>query len=226
MKTAFMMAVLLAALSPATARAQIKRFWLAPVGGFHTYRLGDVNNEIETINAGIAPLHMDDIKSGFGYGVAAGVDLNPAVTLEIAYDRLLGSSKVGDATGSLEYNLPANEFTARGTFRQATEATFAVGFGVAAGLVKTAGEVTLGGAPGTGSLSAHLSGSGPAVEGFASGDWRVSPRFAITPHIGFRYAKISETKVEGQVIHNPDGSNYNLDYSGLATGVRLKLYLN
>src|SRR5262245_28781949 len=225
MKTACVMAVLLALLSPATARAQIKRFWLAPAGGFHTYRLGDVNSEIDQINVAVAPLHMDNIKSGFSYGAAAGVDLNPAATLEIAYDRLLGSAKVGDATGSLEYNLPANEFTLRGTFRQATEATFALGFGVAAGLVQSAGEVTLS-ATGSGSVTGHLKGSGPALEAFASGDWHVSPIFAITPHIGFRYAKISETKVEDQVIYNPDGSKYTLDYSGLTTGVQLKLYLN
>jgi len=225
MKTAWMMAVLLAALSPVTAGAGIQRFWLAPSGGFHTYRLGDVNSEIDQINVAVSPLQMDHIKSGFSYGAAVGVDLNPAATLEIAYDRLLGSSKVGDATGSLEYRLPANAFTLRGTFRQAREAAFVIGFGAAAGLVKSAGEVILS-ASGAGSVTGHLSGNGPDLEGFVSGDWRVSPRFAITPHLGFRYAKISETKVEDQVILNPDGSKYTLDYSGVTTGVRLKLYLN
>ena len=225
MKPAFMMAVVLVALSPVTALAGNARPWLGVAGGFHTFRMGDVNSEIDQINGAIAPLHMDGISSGFGLGAAIGVDLNPEATLEVAYERLLASSKVGDATGSLDYKLPANEFTFRATFRQATEASFAVGFGAAAGLVSSAGEVILL-VSGAGSASGHISGSGPALEGFVSGDWRVAPRFVVTPHLGFRYAKISETKVEGQVIYNPNGSKYSLDYSGLTTGVALKLFLN
>ena len=224
MKPAFVVAVVLLVLSPATALGGDARPFLAAAGGFHTYRMGDVNSEIDQVNVGIAPLQMDNIKSGFGFGAAIGVDLKPEVTLEIDYQRLLASSKVGDPTGSLEYSLPANEFTFRATFRQATEARFALGFGAAAGLVKSAGELILS-ATGVGSVSAHFSGSGPALEGFVSGDWRVAPRFAVTPHLGFRYAKISETKVEGQVIYNPDGSKYSLDYSGLTTAVELKLFL-
>jgi hypothetical protein len=223
MKPASVMAVVLLTLSPAAALAGNARPWLAVAGGFHTFRMGDVNSDIEQVNTAISPLHMDDVNSGFGFGAAVGADLNPEATLEVGYERLQGSSKVGDATGSLEYSLPANEFTFRATFRQATEARFALGFGAAAGLVTSAGEVILS-ATGAGSVSAHLSGSGPALEAFVSGDWRVSPRFAVTPHLGFRYAKISETKAEGQVLYNPDGSKYSLDYSGLTTGVELKLF--
>jgi hypothetical protein len=224
MKPTLVWAVLLLALSPAIVLAGNARPWLAAAGGLHTFRMGDVNSEIDQVNVAIAPLHMDNVKSGFGFGAAIGVDLNPEATLEIAYERLLASSKVGDANGSLEYSLPANQFTFRATFRQATDARFALGFGAAAGFVSSAGEVILL-VSAAGSGSAHLSGSGPALEGFVSGDWRVAPRFAITPHIGFRYAKISETKAGGQVIYNLDGSKYSLDYSGLTTGVELKLFL-
>jgi hypothetical protein len=226
MKPALVMAVVLFALSPAIVLAEGARPWLGASGALQTLRMGDVNSEIDQVNSGIAPLHMDHVSSGFSFGAAIGVDLNPKATLEIGYERLHTSSKVGNSNGSLDLSLPAKQFTFRATFRQATEARFALGFGAAAGFVSSAGEViAMRSATGVGSNSAHLSGTGPALEGFVSGDWRVAPRFAVTPRIGFRYAKISETQADGQVVYNLDGSKYSLDYSGLTTGVALKLFL-
>ena len=72
--------------------------------------------------------------------------------------------------------------------------------------------------------SEDFSGTGPDLEAFAQGEFHQGERIAIVPRIGFRYAKISESKLAGQVLYNADGSKYAIDYTRLATAITLRLY--
>jgi hypothetical protein len=223
MKRILVTTLLIAALAPTAARAGDSRPWISLGGGFHTFAMGDVNDDIANLNASIAPLKMDEISNGFGFDASLGMDLSPSTSLAVGYERFGSSSKVGDATGALEFNLPVNAFTARFVFRPSPGGDFTLGLGAAAGLITSGGNValTVSGFP---AASEDFSGTGPDLEAFAQGEFHQGQRIAIVPRIGFRYAKISETKLAGQVLYNADGSKYALDYTGLATGITLKLY--
>lgn len=218
-------AVALVSLLPVGAHAEGSRPWLSFGGGFHSFSMGDVNHDISSINEVIAPLRMDELNSGFGFGGAFGLDVSPTVSLALEYERLNTSSEVGDATGSLRYDLPANVVKAQATFHSASKEPFILGFQAGLGMVSSAGGITLT-ATGAGSITGDISGKGPDLEGGISGQWRAASRLAIVPVVGVRYAKISSTKVEGQLIYNADGSKYSLNYSGLMMRVMVRLYLN
>jgi hypothetical protein len=78
---------------------------------------------------------------------------------------------------------------------------------------------------GVGSATGDITGSGPLVEGYLGGDWWASPQFAITGSAGYRYAKISEIKVDGNIVYLTTGEKEAMDYSGVfvRAGVRLAL---
>jgi hypothetical protein len=195
--------------------------WFAVGGGFDTHSMSDVNADIDNLNAAIFPLRMDNVTSGFAFGAALGVDITSQVSLSAHYDRLLASTDVGDATGSIKYDFPANVFGARVQYLRPYGGRSSFGIGGGLGLVSAAGKVSLI-VSGVGSVTGDVSGNGPVAEGFFCGDLRASDGFAIAPLLGYRYAKISETKVRGQIIYNADGSKYALDYSGLLARVMLK----
>jgi hypothetical protein len=209
---------------PAVAGAEGLRPWLGLGGSFNSFSMGDVNDDIAAINASIAPLAMDEMKTGFGFGGAFGLDLAHA-SLTIAYERLLSSSEIGDASGSLKYDFPANVIDAQVTYLAASERPFSFGAGGSVGRVSSAGSVRLA-LTGSGSVSGDLSGSGPVAEAFGAARLRGAGRVSVVSALGYRYAKIRQTKVNGSVITNPDGSNYSLDYSGLIARVMLKIALH
>jgi hypothetical protein len=223
MKRTLVITALIVTLAPAVARAAESRPWLSFGGGFHTFAMGDVNDEIANLNAAIAPLRMDEISNGFGFDVALGMDLSPAASIAVGYERFGSSSNIGDPTGSIEYSLPVNAFTARFAYRLSPGEEFTLGFGAAAGIISSSGKVAVA-VTGIGSASEDFSGTGPDLQAFVNGEFRQGERFAIVPHVGFRYAKISETKLADQVLYNPDGSKYALDYTGLTSGIALKLF--
>ena len=212
-------------IGPVTASAQGPRPWLMLGGSVNSFSMGDVNDEIAAINAAITPLRMDEMKTGFGFGGGFGLDLTQTVSLAIAYERLTVSSEVGDASGSLKYDFPANVFAAQVTYFAPSERPFLLGAGASVGRISSAGKVALS-ISGSGAISGDVSGSGPVAEGFAAGSLRAGEKVAIVSNLGYRYAKIAETKVDGTVVYNADGSKYSLDYSGLMARVMLKFALH
>jgi hypothetical protein len=221
MSSAVVLALL---LSPATASSDA-RPWLGLEGSWATYSMSDVNAEIRSINSMIAPTTMNEIKNGFGFGATGGVDLSNGATFGLGYDRLSANSSASDPSGSITYDLPANAFRAFGDYRFPSKSQFSPVVGAAAGLVSESGSVSLSVA-GVGSASGEAKGTGPVLEAFAGGDWSASPRFAVVGSLGYRYAKIGEVKGQAnQVIYNPDGSKYTIDFSGflLRLGIRVGL---
>jgi len=225
MKTMLCVAMLGLLAVPAGARAENLRPWIGLGASFSTFSMDDVNRDIATINASIAPLRMDEMNSGFGFGAAFGLDLTHVASVALAYERVLSSSDVADLSGSLEYHFPANVIEAQVIYLTASEHPFSFGGGGGVGRVSSDGSVTLS-ISGSGSVSGNLSGSGPVAEAFGAARLRGAGRVAVVSALGYRYARIRLTKVNGQVITNPDGTNYSLDYSGLIARLMLKVELH
>lgn len=211
---------------PTAASAASSRPWLAMTGAWGTYSMSDVNSEIRVVNAALAGsgLEMDEINGGFGFGFALGVDLSSRVSLGLGYERLTASSEVGDLSGSLTYNLPANVVRATVGYRFPTERNGGATVGFGLGLIKEAGSVEfVETGVGVGSLDVH--GSGPVLETFVGGEWWAAPQFALVGSGGYRYAKVREVQAEGMTAYNPDGSKYTVDYSGAVVRLGFKVAL-
>jgi hypothetical protein len=186
--------------------------------------MGDVNDEIRNVNAALAGsgLTMDEINNGFGFGITLGGDFNNPVTIGLGYDRLFGGSEVGDQSGSIKFDLPANAFRAFGEYRLPSSGQFRPWVGIAEGLVSASGSIELA-VTGVGTDAGDVSGVGPLTEAYVGGDVWAAPTFAMAASLGYRYAKIGEVKVRDQTVFNADGSKYTLDYSGLLLRVGFKI---
>jgi hypothetical protein len=198
---------------PSFARAEKGVLWAAGSIGFHTYAMGDVNDDIHSINAFIAPLNMEDIKSGLGLGGAVGMDY-PRFSVAVSYERLKGKSDVSDVSGNVEYRVPANLFLAEGVYRLPTNGSFGLGLGAGIGIVSATGELDIT-VPSIADETLKLDGSSAAFALFATGTADVYKHVAVVPSIGYRYAKVA-TK---------DDSSFHLDYSGLMTKVMVRFTL-
>ena len=90
------------------------------------------------------------------------------------------------------------------------------------GLISSSGELILT-LTGVGSESGDFEGSAPAFFGIGFVDIVLNRVLVLTPFAGYRYAKIKDVTINGIPIYAFDGSPYEVDYSGLAAGLKLKL---
>jgi hypothetical protein len=208
---------------PAVTSAGTIRPWLAGHGSIATYSMSDVNSDIGDINAAIVGtgLTMNEIHSGFGLGAMLGLDLSDRFSAGLGYDHLSASSEVGDATGSLTYDFPANAFRVFGQYSFTGVSASGGYLGASAGLIEEAGSVTAA-STGAGSLKGNIEGTGGLLELFVGGDWWAAPQLAIYGSGGYRHAKIGEAKINGSILYLPNGQKEGIDYSGLLLRVGLK----
>lgn len=219
MKRLFAMCGLLVifAIAPQTHAA-----WLSAFGGYNTYSMSDVNDELNALNDLIYPLTIDEINGGPSYGVGFGIPVSPQLDLVAYYERLSASSDVGDATGSIEYDFAANTYKAGLVYNFPSTSSFRVGLGGLIGIVSSAGELSIT-ETGEGSVSGGVSGSDLLVEGVLNADYWASPRVAVFGAAGLRYAKIGEIEVRGNPIYAENGDRYTVDYTGLSLRVGIKI---
>lgn len=209
--------LILAALlltAPTLASAGV-RPWLSGHLGGSTYSMEDVNDDIGEINSSLAGsgLSMDEITKGFNFGAAFGLDVPGGFAVGVAFDRLTGSSEVGDWSGSIEYDLPANLLRGFGRYSFQSAGKAKAFLEASLGRVMSASSVSLS-ITDVGSESVDLEGSGMAFEGAAGVSIWTTPQFAITAMAGYRKATVNDVEVDGVPIYNTSGGSYSIDYSG------------
>ena len=193
--------------------------------GWSSYSMGDVNAEIRLINSTIAPLHMNEIGGGILYGAGFGADLSGGASIGIAYDRLTGSTDVGDATGSLKYDVPGNVFRATGHYAFKGQGSARAHVGASLGIVSEDGTISLS-ATGSGSVHGDIKGSGALFELFGGGDFKLGPQVSAMADVGYRQAKAGGIEVNGSPIYNAQGDKYSVDFSGFMLRAGLKFFLS
>ncbi len=213
-------------LLPVAARAAGETVWVGPTGAWGTYAMDDVNADIALVNAAIggAGVRMDEVRNGMGLGGVVGVDLPGPLSFGAGYERLFASTDASDGIDKLEYKMPANAFRGFGEYRFIATGPTGVSLGLGAGVVSTSGEVVAS-SSGTPLTTSKVTGTGPLIEALAGVSLRANSTVALTGEFGYRYAKVGEVKVDGEVSTNTDGSKYTIDYSGvmLRAGIRLAL---
>lgn len=196
--------------------------WLGISGSVTTYEMGDINSQISDIDL----TNLDEIGNGFAFGVDAGIGVSPMLSLTAGYQFMSASSDLDAGLGlELDYNLPAHAFRGGLELRPPTPGPLKLGAGALVGVVSAAGDVLQAGIPGFTDVVGEVSGSGPMFEGYAVADLWFTPIMALSPAVGYRYAKISEVKLNDTVVQNLDGSDLSLDYSGYYLRLGLKLSL-
>lgn len=201
--------------------------WISGNFGGSFYAMKDVNDDISNINALLAGsgLSMEEITKGPSLGLAIGIDLLNGFGLGIGYDRLPASSDVSDASGSIEYNMPANLVRAFGRYSFSNTGRTRGFVEASVGRITTVGDVSLS-VSGSGSDSRDLEGSGLAIEGCLGGEHWATPQFALTGSAGFRRAKSSNVTVGNTPVYSASGDDYTVDYSGLFVRLGFKVALS
>jgi hypothetical protein len=219
-----LLALSIALPSPSVAAGN--RPWIGVLGGLSTYSMSDVNDEIGSINAGLAGtgLKMDNIKDGGQVGAVLGLELPTGLSLGLGYEYLTGSSEVGSANGSLKFDFPAHAYRAFAQYTIKGPGVSGLHVGGSVGMVSSAGKATLL-VSAVGTASGDTKGSAPLIEGYLGGDWWASRGFALTGSAGFRYANIDEIKMNDQIVYVTPGNKEALDYTGvfLRAGVKFSL---
>jgi len=175
-------------------------------GAFNTHGMSDVNDALEATNA-LAGTNFDDIKSGLTGGIAVRVWPTGNWMLSAAWEPLFLEST--DDASSTTFNMDAQTFQATAAYFFPTMTPAKFGFGGGAGLYNISGSVS----DNTGSVDVEGSGVGFHVMGMT--EMTVSPGFAVTGGLGWRWADIE--------IDNAGGST--ADYSGMMARVGLAFYL-
>ena len=191
-------------------------FFLQAHGGWSFYNLDDVNDSIDAANEEAGGTFLDHVSSGLDVGLAAGYSLNSELHLGLGYARLSGNSGYSGEEYLVEYDLPADLFEMFLDYLPAGDQKVRVGAGATVGVISSAATLLVPDPMG-GSFQDEFSGSGFLFSAYGILDAAVTSKFSLYGQAGFRHAIISELKVDGETVLNPDSLDDKLrfNYSGL-----------
>jgi hypothetical protein len=174
-------------------------------GAFNTHGMNDNNDGVSALNQGGA--NFDEIKSGLTGGIAVRVWPMGSWMLSAAWEPLFLESSDGVSGDSFSMDAQTYQATVGFFFPTMTPAKFGIAGG--AGMYNIAGEAT------SGSVTSKIEGSGVGFHAMGMTEMTVSPGFAVTGALGWRWADIEMDNSGGQTA----------DYSGAMARVGLAFYL-
>ena len=181
-------------------------------GAFSTHTMGDWNDLIDAANS--LGANADNINSSFGGGIGLRLMPNSSFMIEGTWEPLFPSTE--EKTSGDKIKLTANSFQLTGTYFFPTQMKGKFGLAGGLGLYSLAGKVESAGSP-----DEDLSGTGVGFHVLGTGEWDVSPGFAMFGAAGYRMAKISDTKLDDQSA-NPE---FETDFSGFTARAGLAFYM-
>lgn len=178
--------------------------------------MGDVNDDINNINAQIAGsgLSMDKISSGTQLGAAFGLQMDNHFSVGLGFERLTAKSDVSDQSASIKYDFPANNVQFFGRYYFAGTAKARAFVEGAVGRASEAGKVSAS-VSGAGAVSGDVKGSGFSASAEIGGEMWSAPQLAFAGSIGYRHASLGNITVMGNDVHSALGGDYTIDFSGI-----------
>lgn len=163
-------------------------FGIEIAGGFNTYALGAVNDSLHLFNDSLGT-NFPDITGGAGGLIALRVWPNDRLLLRFAIEPMLAESE-NTQFGTLTYDTGPVATTVTGTWFFNPPQTWRFGLGAGLGWYSIVGELK---GPGG---SVDLTGDGLGVHGQGEILLELSPRWSLGAQLGYRYAKVNDTKVQ------------------------------
>ena len=197
------------------------RFGLSLIGGYNTYAMEDVNRAIRLINdmIGESGLAMDEVNGGPHFGVGLRYAVSPRVVLWADYQRLRGRTEVGDYSGRIELDLPANAFLGSVAIYNSPFAVGRTRAGLGAGVgYYVSGVTETDAVTGVGYGTSEWKGSALGVHAFLGVEHAASESVSFEGLIGYRHAKL-EPEIDGVKLGG------DVDWSGVMGQVGVVLYI-
>lgn len=194
--------------------------WLALVGGYNTYEMAEFNRNSRWFPSSYA-FGAASLENGYAFGAQAGVDISRPLSLAAGFERFPTSTDVPYFNGTADFDIPANVLYGRARYLAPWPGLLHLGLALAVGHLWVKGEAHL---PGTHppDSTRDVWAAGRLVDVHAVGEYPVSPQFVLVQALGYRFAKLDAYELDGWVVREADGSQQELDYSGLSYRVALK----
>ncbi len=212
-------------LLPGAASGAGIKPWVGLNGSWGSYSMGDVNDLMADLNAGLkgTALHLWNVEAGPGVGLSAGLDLGHGFSLGVGYDRIFAASGVEDPSHYAQFRFPADGVKAIAEYALPTKGLFGARLGVAGGRVSASGSIVF--PSGYDAVLSKVTGSGPLFETYLGADWLAQPRCVLTATVGYRSARIKEATVAQPAADQLELARVPLDYSGpiVRLGARIPL---
>lgn len=215
-------------IAPRTADAA-SQFGVGVFGGFQTYSMDDVNEDIQAANDDLGT-SLDEVSSGAGFGAGIRMRTSGPLILSLDYMRLTGSTEDSgtDAgiTYEIDYDVPANAVVLGATYLFPSESRARFGLTGGIGYYMADATFNLMATDGVDTITFEGEGSGNGVgfHGAGSVDVMLSPIVHLEASLGYRVAKSGDLEVD-----YPDGTSetiedYEIDWSGLMSKVGFSFY--
>jgi outer membrane protein with beta-barrel domain len=232
MKSALVLGALALVAIPCAALAnQPIKVGISGFGGFHSYRMSDVNEQIDSVNVdpgllGGSGTTLDKISKGFGLGGGIHAWVTDAIFLSVDYERLFAkSSASGTNSGTafdLDLNAPANAVTLSGAYFFPMKGKIRYGLGAGVGYYKAAASLKYSSA--SFDSSSDVKGHAIGFHGVGRIDYPAASNVHVEVQAGYRYAKTTNIEINGDEIVNADGSKQKIDWSGLLSRAGITYY--
>jgi len=207
---------------PLAAHALNERVWMMANGIGSTYDMSTLNTELDATNAAYGTT-FPHVTRGGSFGGAVGLETADRWNYGLGYDRLAATTQSSDSTGTSEYRFGANAWRvfAEYALRPIGRSTLFVGG--AFGMVQERGKMRFT-SPGFVPQEFKTIGTNPLIEGYLGGNLWATSTFGLTATVGYRFAKVKETKLEGGYpLTTTNGQPLDLNFSGPTVRIGFKL---
>ena len=211
---ACLVALSLFALLVAPSLATAATFGAEAFGSFNTYSMKDVNDFLESANAGGS--NFDNVSNGLSGGLGVRMWANQNWMINATWEPLRASTE--SAATSEKLNVNAQNFAFGGTYflPSATNARYGIGASI--------GYYSIGGEAEDPSGTSKIEGSGAGFSFHGTGEWTVNKQFAFQGTAGYRVANVEMKDENGDNITTSTGENATADYSGFSGRVGVVMY--
>jgi hypothetical protein len=200
----------------------VTRPWLSASFGGGSYAMDTANTDI-TRTATEGGVAADEITSGLGFDVAAGLDVGSVFRMGLHFQRIYADAMLTDGTASVDYRYPAAAiYLSMAAMRPAGD-RFGYGIDLGVGLTLSAAEVEVSGT-GLTDRTNDLGGTGPYLAARGLFDVRLTNLLELTMSAGYRYANTNEMSADGVPIKDNDNQPFSIDYSGFEGQAGIRFY--
>jgi len=193
--------------------------WISVALLGNTYSMSEFNDVVQSANQLLVPgvPSMEKIDRSLGVSVMIGISNRHGTAIGLTYDHLSANTGISFQGENLSIDLPADLLGAFASHRLASGPQSALAARLRAGLLLVNGQFTYY-AAGFGTDRLAIDGSAPVLQFELVAEHALGPNVALSASGGYRRAIVENSTIDGVEW-------WNLDYSGVAAGIAIVLYV-